>query len=127
MENVKKRYSEKLLDPRWQKVKSTIQIRDHFACKKCGCKDSTLHVHHRHYLPLREPWDYPEALLVLLCAKCHKEEEQAADVIKEMAPALHHWGYFNTEIRDFVNKLIESKISDAKQNDQRLDSQQKDR
>lgn len=108
--NTKKRYAEKLLDPRWQKVKNTIQLRDQFTCQKCGCKDETLHVHHRHYLAGREPWDYPEQLLVLLCATCHKDEENAAEVIREMAPALHNFGFFNTEIRDVINKLIESKI-----------------
>lgn len=64
---------------------------------------------------------------MLLCAKCHKEEEQAAEVIKEMAPVLHHYGYFNTEIRDEINKLIESKMKYAKQDDPGLDSQQKNR
>jgi hypothetical protein len=115
-EIVRKRYAEKLLDNRWQQRKTSIQIRDQFQCQKCQAKNETVHVHHRYYIPGRDPWDYPDNLLILLCAKCHKEEEQAADVIKEMAPALQYHGYFNTEIRDFVNKLIESKINHAGQN-----------
>lgn len=109
--NTRSRYHEKLLDSRWQQRKTSIQIRDQFQCQKCKVKDQTVHVHHRHYLHGRDPWDYPDALLVLLCAKCHKEEEECAEVIKQMAPVLHHYGYFNTEIKDAINKLIESKIS----------------
>lgn len=109
-QNTKKRYSEKLLDPRWQKVKATIQLRDELCCKKCGKRDETVHVHHRHYLTGRDPWDYPDNLLVLLCASCHKEEESAAEVLRELVPALHNFGYFNTEIRDEINRLIESKM-----------------
>jgi hypothetical protein len=89
-------------------------------------KGPTVHVHHRHYITGRDPWDYPDNLLVLLCVKCHKEEEDAAEVIKEMAPALHNYGYFNTEIVAEINKLIESKMKDVKQNDKGLDSQRKD-
>src|SRR5688572_14688798 len=109
-EIIRNRYAEKLLDNRWQQRKTSIQIRDKFQCQKCQAKNETVHVHHRHYLAGRDPWDYPDELLVLLCSNCHKKEEEAADIIKEMAPALHFHGYFNTEIRDFVNQLIESKL-----------------
>lgn len=121
MSNINKEiYRSRLKDIRWQEVKNTIQIRDQFTCQKCKGNKHTLpegtllEVHHRHYLPLRAPWDYPEQLLVLLCSECHKEEETTADILKEMAPALHFHGYFNTEIRDFVNKLIEDKIQQSK-------------
>lgn len=109
--NTRSRYAEKLLDNRWQQVKSSIQIRDQFTCQKCGCKDKVVQVHHRHYLTGRDPWDYPDNLLVLLCSSCHKEEEECAEILKEMIPVLHNYGYFNTEIRDIVNKLIESKTT----------------
>lgn len=111
IENTKKRYAEKLLDQRWQQRKTSIQIRDQFTCQKCGAKNETVHVHHRHYIGGRDPWDYPDELLVLLCKKCHKEEEECSGIIYDLAQALHQFGYFNTEIRDEINKLIESKIS----------------
>lgn len=120
--NTKKRYSEKLQDARWQQMKSSIQIRDEFTCQKCKRDRHTLppgvmlHVHHRHYLTGRDPWDYPDNLLVLLCAECHHEEEECAEVLKELVPALHNFGYFNTEIRDEINKLIESRMNHAGQN-----------
>lgn len=111
IENTRKRYAEKLLDQRWQQRKTSIQIRDQFTCQKCGAKNETVHVHHRHYILGREIWDYPDELLVLVCKKCHGEEEQCAEIVTEMAKALHTFGYWNTEIRDFVNKLIEERIN----------------
>jgi hypothetical protein len=110
--NTRSRYAEKLLDNRWQQRKSAIQIRDQFTCQKCKAKDKTVHVHHRHYQHGWEPWDYPDDLLVLLCSDCHKEEEECAEILTEMAKVLHRYGFFNTEIRDFVNNLIESKTSE---------------
>lgn len=109
--NTRSRYAEKLLDNRWQQRKTSIQIRDEFTCQKCGCKDRTVHVHHRHYILGRDPWDYPDELLILLCDICHKEEEDCKEVVTELAMVLHSYGYFNTEIRDEINRLIESKMS----------------
>ncbi len=104
-------YAGKLNDVRWQKVKNAIQIRDQFTCQKCGKKEGkALEVHHRHYMIGRDPWDYPEQLLVLLCRECHQEEEDIKDILTEMIPSLHYWGYFNTDIRDIVNKLIQDRI-----------------
>jgi len=67
-------YSEKLLDPRWQKKRLEILSRDQFTCMICFDSASTLHVHHRIYRPKTEPWDYPEWALVTLCASCHAGE-----------------------------------------------------
>jgi hypothetical protein len=69
-------YSEKLKDPRWQKKRLEILSRDGFACQRCYDDESTLHVHHRRYIPGRDPWDYPPEMLVTLCAKCHDDETE---------------------------------------------------
>lgn len=115
-QNTRSRYAEKLLDNRWQQRKTSIQIRDQFTCQKCGNKTDTMSVHHRHYIQGRDPWDYPDELLILLCEKCHKEEESCKDISTQMVETLHYYGFFNTEIRDYVNKLIESKTNHARQN-----------
>lgn len=113
--NNQKTYSEKLRSPLWQRKRLEIMGRDLFACQKCGDKDNkTLHVHHRHYLPGREPWDYPHELLVTLCETCHQQEESCANLGPELINTLHFWGYFNTEIRDELNKLIEVRIAKSK-------------
>lgn len=103
-------YQEKLKDPRWQRKRLEVMGRDLFKCRKCGCESKTLSVHHRHYLFGRDPWDYPGELLVTLCDPCHKEEEVCSEILKEMVPSLHFWGYLNTEIRDQINILINKKM-----------------
>lgn len=122
------KYVDKLLDSRWQKKRLEIMGRDMFECQKCKTNDNkTLHVHHRHYINGREPWDYPNELLVTLCKDCHKSEEEAVIKADEMLKALHFWGYFNTEIVEVLNKLIERKIQtkkgNAEPNVKRLDGQ----
>ena len=72
----KKTYREKLLDPRWQKMRLGILERDDWTCQICGNKESTLHIHHRRYIAGNNPWDYPERLLVTLCEDCHEEEQE---------------------------------------------------
>lgn len=67
-------YRRKLLDPRWQKRRLEILSRDEWSCQICGDSQSTLHVHHRAYNKGAEPWDYPDSLLVTLCADCHAKE-----------------------------------------------------
>lgn len=64
-------YSEKLSDPRWQRLRLKIMERDQFACKRCGSKTDTLHVHHIVYEKGLDPWDYDGHQLVTLCKACH--------------------------------------------------------
>ena len=118
-------YREKLKNPLWQKKRLFLLARDSWKCQMCGCENEMLSVHHRHYLVGRDPWDYPDELLVTLCDTCHKKEEQAADNAQEMLNTMHHWGVFNTEIIEIFNKVIENKIKEqsthAEPNTTRLD------
>jgi hypothetical protein len=70
----RKTYSDKLQDPRWQKKRLVILQRDGFTCQSCCDMENTLHVHHRLYISGRDPWDYPDGLLVTLCKDCHERE-----------------------------------------------------
>lgn len=65
-------YSEKLKDPRWQKVRLQVLNRDEFTCQHCGDTETTLHVHHLSYSS--EPWETENHLLTTLCEVCHKDE-----------------------------------------------------
>lgn len=67
-------YSQKLRDPRWQKMRLQVMNRDEFSCQFCGDPTTTLNVHHRWYVAGREPWDYPLDSLLTLCEVCHAEE-----------------------------------------------------
>jgi hypothetical protein len=76
-------YSEKLRDPRWQKLRLEIFERDKWECQCCGRKDKTLNVHHRWYEKSGDPWDSPSDALVTLCCDCHEIEPQRKQVAEE--------------------------------------------
>lgn len=67
-----KTYSEKLLDPRWQKKRLEIMEREGFSCAFCADKTKTLHIHHYCYSKGKEPWEYDNRDLVCICASCHE-------------------------------------------------------
>ncbi len=69
-------YSEKLLDPRWQRKRLEILQRDNFTCRGCDNDQATLHVHHLAYERDREPWDYPNSALITYCRDCHVAEHE---------------------------------------------------
>lgn len=79
-------YYEKLKDPRWQKVRLQVFERDNFLCQKCFDDKVTLNVHHRIYIKIRDPWDYPLKYLVTLCEDCHELER--ADLFENTRPFL---------------------------------------
>lgn len=68
------KYSEKLKDPRWQKKRLEVFQRDDFSCQQCGDTETTLCVHHLRYMAGRDPWEYPEEMLLTLCEECHNAE-----------------------------------------------------
>jgi hypothetical protein len=74
-------YSERLKDPRWQKMRLRILERDAFTCLDCGATDKTLHVHHSYYVKNRDVWDYPLFSLKTLCCDCHEVANQTSDAL----------------------------------------------
>ena len=72
MAKTKSAYAQKLLDPRWQRLRLEILNRDDWACTHCGDKTSTLHVHHGYYEFGKDPWEYSPGSLRTLCESCHE-------------------------------------------------------
>ena len=72
-----KTYSEKLRDPRWQKMRLKIMERDGFTCQFCWAKKETLNVHHAYYDKGAAPWEYDESVLVTCCEGCHADIEES--------------------------------------------------
>lgn len=64
-------YSDKLKDPRWQKLRLQVFTRDRFTCQRCQATDKTLHAHHGYYQYRLEPWEYDVATLMTVCEDCH--------------------------------------------------------
>jgi len=64
-------YAAKLRDPRWQRKRLKLLERSDFSCEECGDETSELHIHHHYYIRGKEPWEYPDTLLTVLCRRCH--------------------------------------------------------
>lgn len=69
------KYSEKLQDPRWQRVRLKVLERDGFKCLCCQSDKKSLQVHHLIYRKGDEPWDAPPENLETLCRDCHEWRE----------------------------------------------------
>lgn len=79
-----KTYSEKLKDPRWQRLRLEAMDEAGWECVKCSDSESTLHVHHKQYLRGKEPWDYDISQLAVLCESCHEKLHQEHDRLVEV-------------------------------------------
>ena len=66
-------YTDKLKDPRWQKMRLLIFERDCWMCQDCGNKTKTLHIHHKQYFSGLNPWEYTPETLITFCETCHKK------------------------------------------------------
>jgi len=66
-------YADKLNDPRWIIMSTKAIRRDKFRCQGCGILAEKPEVHHRCYIPSREPWDYDLSDLVTYCPECHRK------------------------------------------------------
>lgn len=93
----KKSYSEKLLDPRWQKKRLEVLDSAQFQCEICGDTESTLHVHHKQYFKGREVWDYDRNQLACLCKGCHEGHHEREDLIKDAVSRIPIDGPFDSE------------------------------
>ena len=98
-------YKEKLRNPKWQKKKSEILIRDNYTCKVCGCTDKNLQVHHYEYLGDLNPWDYPDDMLITLCEDCHKKENGREELERHLAITLKMNGFLYDDLVAFSSAI----------------------
>lgn len=74
-------YGASLLDERWKIKRREIIQRDNHQCLNCKSSEN-LQVHHRQYhfqikfRKYKDPWDYPNVLLITLCKACHQRGHQ---------------------------------------------------
>jgi len=99
-------YSDKLRDPRWQKVRLKVMERDGFKCRDCGNDKETLHVHHCFY-ERGDPWKTGEAFLLTLCEKCHFDrdslETDGRRMLGQMFSKIYvQEGLCENDLREFV-------------------------
>lgn len=111
MAEYKNSYAEKLKDPRWQRKRLDILQRDEFTCQSCGDKTTTLHVHHLHYFPNKEPWDISEDYLITLCEICHLTEgETYKDELHDLILILKSKRLLSFDIHSLSAILLESDL-----------------
>jgi len=107
----KKSYAEKLRDPKWQKKRLEVFERDGWRCQSCGDDKTTICVHHTCYHKDKDPWDYPERLLITLCENCHKTEhdfkEGSFDDIKYSIQEAQQNGYLLSDVEWLINTIME--------------------
>ena len=72
----------------------------------CGNEES-LHVHHRKYLPDKEPWDYENKYLETLCERCHKLVHIERKILKE-----HGFAHVK-EIIGLINRIGFDPVDDC--------------
>lgn len=81
-------YQEKLQDPRWQKKRLSALNEAGWSCQLCGESKNTLHVHHKQYFKGREPWEYENDQLVVLCKHCHQVTHETQDKLLDVISRL---------------------------------------
>jgi len=97
------KYSEKLLDPRWQKLRLEIFTRDDWMCRCCQDNENTLTLHHLTYSPGKEPWDYPPENFLTLCKGCHENEfETRPDYEKMLLQVIREKGFMADDLYRIV-------------------------
>lgn len=97
------KYSEKLKDPRWQKLRLEVFKRDEWMCQWCYNKDMTLNVHHLYYESQKEPWEYPLTALITLCDDCHVAERDDRPIAeRKLLYALKKQGFFAKDVLEIA-------------------------
>lgn len=78
-------YGEKLRDVRWKRRRDDLLRRSNYTCCECleplTSGEMDLQVHHVVYITARDPWDYPDELLLVVCDQHHRERQAIEQAI----------------------------------------------
>lgn len=91
-------YSGKLQDPRWQKKRLEVFQRDNWTCQCCGSKTTQLEIHHVDYWDGKQPWEYPNDMLLTACRTCHGSEQIRFKHEKYLLQALKQNGFMANDL-----------------------------
>lgn len=75
-------YSQLLKDSRWTTLSARIKKERGNRCEYCGIRGVELHLHHGLYIFGRNPWDYDETTMWVLCKKHHALTHQNQMIIR---------------------------------------------
>jgi len=103
---------EKLLNRKeWQDRAHQIKTRDNLKCQTFDCTtpNDILQVHHLDYFNFRDPWNYPDDLLITLCKTCHTKENHRYLLEGRLYTALKQRGFLACDILTFTAFLYADK------------------
>jgi hypothetical protein len=83
-----KSYFEKLKDPRWQRRRLEVLELNSWSCENCGETSKTLHVHHGYYENGKEPWEYDDLSLHVVCEDCHENSTNRMKILRRLIGCL---------------------------------------
>lgn len=66
-------YSQKLKSDQWIEFARRMKENANYSCQVCRRGKVILQVHHWFYEYGREPWEYDQEEVIVLCEGCHKE------------------------------------------------------
>ncbi|ASU38544.1 hypothetical protein hmeg3_09700 [Herbaspirillum sp. meg3] len=83
-------YREKLKDPKWKKVRDQIILDRGRICECCGIqgthhptgKPVQYEVHHGYYVYWKQPWEYEEETLWVVCDICHDKVHDSLAILQ---------------------------------------------
>ena len=96
-------YSDKLEDPRWQKMRLKVLERDEFTCQVCFNTESELHIHHKYYKKNLEPWEYPLKSLETICSECHADISANGNLPNSLVEALSNICIGTEELMNIID------------------------
>lgn len=77
-------YTEQLKHSFWQKKRLEKLSEVDWTCERCEAKETTLHVHHKHYFKGRMAWEYELSDLQALCEVCHAKHHDVEELLKKV-------------------------------------------
>ncbi len=123
---VQVKYTDKLKDPRWQKLRLQVYDRDNFKCHCCRATRKELQIHHVEYIPGIEPWEYPIDMLLTLCVDCHVKERGRDMLERHLATTFKMRGFLMSDLlalscRIDTNPKFATSLLKILRDDQRVD------
>lgn len=101
-------YFELLKSPLWQKKRLENLDIAGWQCDNCGNKHNQLQVHHKQYIKGKNPWEYENEQLQVLCNKCHGDMHEMIDAIKTIISYSDIYEIFNL-LKGYVDDNINAK------------------
>lgn len=105
------KYADKLKNPLWvfkseyigrMRLRRGLECDD--VCESCGEPADFYQFHHRRYIEGREPWEYDDGDMLLVCESCHDRIHRVEKRIREWVLSVEP--YILYQFEDFLDELL---------------------